>query len=92
MPIKQAGTISLIVSIPTVAASAVAYRRMGHIPNRVLAVAGMMGLGSVMGVLIGAALLPYVDKHVLKAILGAILLLAVVSLQYPWVRQPKSNP
>lgn len=92
MPIKQAGTISLIVSIPTVAVSALAYRRMGHIPNRVLAVAGIMGLGSVIGVLIGSALLPYTDKHVLKGILGAILLLATVCLQYPWVRQPQANP
>ena len=86
MPIKQAGTVSLIVSIPTVAASAVAYRRMGHIPNRVLAVAAVMGAGSLIGVLIGAALLPYVDKHVLKGILGAILLLATAALTLPWIR------
>jgi len=89
MPIKQAGTVSLLVSIPTVAASAVAYRRMGHIPNRVLAVAGVMGVGSVIGVLIGAALLPYVDKHVLKGILGAILLLATACLLLPWLRPQK---
>jgi uncharacterized membrane protein YfcA len=84
VPIKQAGTISLIVSIPTVAASAVAYRSLGHIPNQVLAVACIMGAGSLVGVLIGAALLPYVDKHVLKGILGAILLLATVCLMWPW--------
>ncbi len=86
MPIKQAGTLSLVVSIPTLAASAVAYRRLGHIPNRVLAVAGVMGAGSLIGVLIGAALLPYVDKHVLKGILGAVLLLATACLFLPWVR------
>ena len=86
VPIKQAGTLSLIVSIPTVAASAVAYRSMGHIPNRVLAVAAIMGAGSLIGVLIGAALLPYLDKHVLKGILGAILLLATVCLLVPWIR------
>lgn len=88
MPIKQAGTLSLIVSIPTVAASAVAYRSMGHIPNRVLAVAAIMGAGSLIGVLIGAAMLPYVDKHALKAILGAILLLATVGLLLPGLRSP----
>jgi uncharacterized protein len=86
MPIKQAGTVSLLVSIPTVAASAAAYRRMGHIPNRVLAVAAIMAAGSLIGVLIGAALLPYVDKHVLKGILGAILLLATACLMLPWIR------
>jgi uncharacterized membrane protein YfcA len=86
VPIKQAGTLSLIVSIPTVAASAVAYRSLGHIPNRVLAVAAIMGAGSLVGVLIGAALLPFVDRHVLKAILGGILLLATVGLILPGLR------
>jgi uncharacterized membrane protein YfcA len=32
MPIKAAGTISLLVSIPTVAAGALTYRRLGHVP------------------------------------------------------------
>jgi uncharacterized membrane protein YfcA len=91
MPIKQAGTISLVVSIPTVAASAVVYRSMGHIPNRVLAVACIMGAGSLIGVLAGAALLPYVDKHVLKGILGAILLLATVCLTLPWLSAPANS-
>jgi uncharacterized membrane protein YfcA len=63
LPIKEAGTISLLVSVPTVAAGAFTYRRLGHVPNRVLVVALLMGLGSILGVLIGAALLPLVDKH-----------------------------
>jgi uncharacterized membrane protein YfcA len=88
LPIKQAGTVSLIVSIPTLAASAVAYRSMGHIPNRVLAVSAIMGAGSLIGVLLGAALLPYVDKHLLKGVLGAILLLATACLLLPWLRPP----
>jgi uncharacterized membrane protein YfcA len=45
-----------------------------------------MGAGSLIGVLIGAALLPYVDKHVLKGILGGILLLATVGLMFPWLK------
>jgi uncharacterized membrane protein YfcA len=85
IPIKQAGTLSLLVSIPTVAAGAATYRRLGHIPNSVLAVAAIMGLGSIIGVLVGAALLPYVDKHLLKAILGGILLLATTCLLLPWL-------
>jgi uncharacterized protein len=86
MPIREAGTLSLVVSIPTVAASAAAYRRLGHIPNQVLGVACIMGAGSLIGVLFGAALLPYVDKHVLKGILGAILLFATACLMLPWIR------
>jgi uncharacterized protein len=80
MPIKVAGTISLLVSIPTVAAGAVTYRRLGYVPNRVLLIAFLMALGSLAGVLIGTSLLALVDKHVLKGILGIILLLATAAL------------
>jgi uncharacterized membrane protein YfcA len=83
MPIKEAGTVSLLVSVPTVASGAVAYRRLGHVPNRVLLVAALMGIGSLVGVLAGAALLPYVDRHTLKGLLGIILLLATVCLTLP---------
>ncbi len=44
------------------------------------------GRRSMIGVLIGAALLPYVDKNVLKGILGTILLLATACLLLPWLR------
>jgi uncharacterized protein len=78
IPIKEAGTISLLVSIPTVAAGAVTYRRLGHLPRRALAIALLMGVGSLIGVLIGGSLLPVVDKHTIKGLLGVILLLATV--------------
>ncbi|HEV8719712.1 MAG TPA: sulfite exporter TauE/SafE family protein [Candidatus Binatia bacterium] len=80
MPIKAAGTISLLVSIPTVAAGALTYRHLGHVPNRVLLIAIVMAGGSLVGVLIGTSLLPLVNKHVLKGILGLILLLATAAL------------
>jgi uncharacterized membrane protein YfcA len=85
MPIKEAGTVSLLVSVPTVASGAVAYRRLGHVPNRVLLVAVLMGIGSLLGVLVGAALLPFVDRHTLKGLLGIILLLATVCLTLPGI-------
>jgi uncharacterized membrane protein YfcA len=81
--IKEAGTISLLASIPTVGAGAVAYRRMGHIPNPALAVALFMAVGSLLGVLLGTSLLPLVNPHLLKGLLGAILLLATVCLALP---------
>jgi uncharacterized membrane protein YfcA len=83
MPVKVAGTVSLIASIPTVAAGAFTYRRLGHIPNRVLRLSLLMGAGSLVGVLLGAALLPLVEKHTLKALLGVILLVATVCLMFP---------
>jgi uncharacterized membrane protein YfcA len=80
MPIQAAGTISLMVSIPTVGAGALTYRRLGHVPNRVLLIAIVMAGGSLAGVIIGTSLLPLVNKHVLKGILGIILLLATAAL------------
>jgi uncharacterized membrane protein YfcA len=91
LPIKPAGTVSLLVSIPTVAAAAWTYRRQGHIPNHVLAVAVVTGLGSIVGVLIGAALLPYVDTHALKALLGVVLLAATACLVLPWIGERRSS-
>jgi uncharacterized membrane protein YfcA len=83
MPVKTAGTVSLIASIPTVTAGAATYWRLGHIPNRVLALSLLMGAGSIIGVLAGASLLPFVDKHTLKLLLGLILLAATAFLMLP---------
>jgi hypothetical protein len=69
-PIKEAGTLSLMVSIPTVAAGALMDRRLGRIPNHVLIIASAMGVASAVGVLLGAALLPYVNREVIKGALG----------------------
>lgn len=80
VPIKEAGTISLAASVPTVAMGALTYRSLGHLPRSAVAVAVVMAIGSLGGVLIGTALLPQVDRHVLKGILGLILLLATLAL------------
>ena len=92
MPVKVAGTISLVASIPTVAAGAFTYRRLGHIPNRVLVLSLLMGAGSLIGVLIGASLLPLVDKHTLKTLLGVILLVATACLMLPGLIKRKEVP
>jgi hypothetical protein len=92
MPVKVAGTVSLIASIPTVAAGAMTYRRLGHIPNRVLVLSLIMGAGSLIGVLIGAALLPLVDQHTLKALLGVILLVATGCLMLPGLMARREAP
>ena len=83
MPIKTAGTISLLASVPTVAAGAFTYRRLGYIPNRVLALSLLMGAGSIIGVLIGASLLPVVNKHTLKTVFGIVLLVATAGMMLP---------
>lgn len=80
VPIVEAGTLSLAVSIPTVAAGAFADRRLGGIPNSAVPIAVAMGVASAVGVLIGAAWLPYAGREVIKGTLGVVLLLATVRL------------
>lgn len=80
LSLVEAGTISLAASIPTVAAGAVAYRRLGYLPRPVLGIAGVVAAASLIGVLGGTSALPFVDRHTLKGILGAILLLAALGV------------
>jgi len=93
LPIREAGTLSLMVSIPTVAAGAFTDRFLGRIPNVVLLVAVLMGMASAVGVLIGAAILPYANSEVIKGLLGVSLLLATVRLTVTSERSPsRSRP
>lgn len=86
LPLKEAGTLSLLVSIPTVAAGAVTDRRAGRMPNTALVLAGLMGAASIVGVLVGAAWLPHINSHALKGVFGGVLLLATFRLAAP-IRQ-----
>ena len=64
MPVKVAGTVSLIASIPTVAAGA--FDLPASSGTSRIACSGLsllMGAGSLIGVLIGAALLPLVETQ-----------------------------
>jgi len=83
VPVKTAGTISLIASIPTVVAGAFTYRQLGHVPDLVLVLSILMGAGSIVGVLIGASVLAIVAPHTIKALLGIILLIATICLMLP---------
>lgn len=80
VPIKEAGTISLVASVPTVAMGALRYHSLGYLSREARLVAAAMGLSSVVGVFLGSALLSGVSRHVLKGCLGAILLLAPLAL------------
>jgi uncharacterized membrane protein YfcA len=58
--------LSLAVSVPIVAAGAFADHRMGGIPNTLIRLALVMEMASAIGVLVGAALAPYADRHLMK--------------------------
>jgi uncharacterized membrane protein YfcA len=80
--VRTAGTASLLISLPTVAVGVLRYQRQGSYrdPGLLAAVALPMALGSVAGVTVGAALLPYAPGEALKAALGLILAVSAVKL------------
>ena len=80
VPVVEAGTLSLAVWVPTVAAGAFTEYRIGGIPQTVMRVALVMGVASALGVVVGTELVPCADRHLIKAALGAILLLSTVRL------------
>lgn len=81
-PISVAGTVSLMISLPTVAMGIWRYQRRGVMvqlaPKRRLMVA--MALGSVLGAAVGSWLLPYAPATLLHLVLGAILLISAVKI------------
>ncbi|MEM2739219.1 MAG: sulfite exporter TauE/SafE family protein [Candidatus Bathyarchaeia archaeon] len=80
LDITAAGTISLFVSIPTVASGFIKHRNMGHMNRTAAIIAVIMGIGSVLGAFIGASYAGAVEKDALKILLGAILILATVRM------------
>jgi uncharacterized membrane protein YfcA len=79
---KVAGSVSLVISIPTILVGLLRYRAALRVrdwrpPPRF--VASMAG-GSIAGALIGSALLPYVPGSLLTAFLGIILLVSAIRL------------
>jgi putative Mn2+ efflux pump MntP len=80
LPLVTAGTLSLAVSIPTVAAAVAADWYGARPPRWAIEVAVVMGVASVGGTLVGAAFLPLVSRDALKGLLGIVLVLATVRL------------
>ena len=82
LDIKLAGSVSLMISIPTVLVGIVRYRARPVFrevqPERRFIV--FMALGSVLGAWIGSRLLPYAPSALLQVFLGAILLFSAAKM------------
>jgi uncharacterized protein len=75
--IKTAGTMSLLISFPTVAVGIARYARQRAYSSRALAeTVAPMGLGSVIGAVVGGLLVGSVPAAVLKFGLGIILIVS----------------
>jgi uncharacterized membrane protein YfcA len=80
LDVVEAGTASLMVSIPTVASGFLKHQNMGHMDRNAALIALVMGIGSVLGALLGASYAGVVEKDFLKVLLGLILILATVRM------------
>jgi len=76
VPIKAAGTLSLLISIPTMLVGLARHRALGgfHDVRNVGRVMIPMALGTVVGSAAGALLVVFVPAGVIKVVLGAVLI------------------
>jgi uncharacterized membrane protein YfcA len=81
---KLAGSLSLAISVPTIIMGLIKYR--SHDSFQVFTGQRdfllVMAAGSITGAFAGSHLLPYVSAHLLKTVLGVILLISAVKLFY----------
>lgn len=81
--IKFAGTLSLMVSIPTISMALVRYQRQAEI-EKIRAARGIvtwMALASMGGALVGSYLVQFASSSSLYILLGLILLMSVLGLR-----------
>jgi uncharacterized protein len=80
--IKVAGTLSLLISLPTVAVGVLRHRRLGAFSDRrdLSQTVAPMGVGSVIGAVVGGLLVGIVPAAALKLALGIILIVSAVRI------------
>lgn len=93
-PIKVAGTASQLVSIPTMVAGLVKHRDLGAITRRVLLVALVLGVPSVLGVVASTIVLVNASSQLIKLAFMLILLYTIVRLTAELAKRngPKGTP
>lgn len=79
-PIKIAGTASQLVSLPTIAISLFKHRNLGFLSKRSLAVAALMGVPSVLGVIASLRLLLTSGEGFIRLVFTLLLSYTIVRL------------
>lgn len=76
VPIKPAGSLSLIVSLPTVLAGLIRHARAGAFADRAITrrIILPMGLGSAVGAIVGGLLVGMAPAGAIKVALGVLLI------------------
>ncbi|MCU0543569.1 MAG: sulfite exporter TauE/SafE family protein [Oscillatoriaceae cyanobacterium Prado104] len=73
--IKTAGTISLLISLPTVIVGVLKYQSLGGFSDRaaISRTIAPMGIGSIIGAIVGGLSIGLISPAILKILLGIIL-------------------
>src|SRR5208337_4829237 len=79
-PIKIAGTASQLVSLPTIAMALFKHRNLGSLSKRSLAVAALMGVPSVLGVIVSLTLLLTSGEDFIRFVFALLLSYTIVRL------------
>ncbi len=81
-PVKAAGSLGQMVSIPTVVTSLIRHYRAGRLDDReiMLRLIVPMGAGAVIGAIAGGLLAHYAPASLLKAFLGVVLITSSVKV------------
>ncbi len=81
-PIKAAGSLGQMVSIPTVVTSLIRHQRAGSFRDRRIAIGLIvpMGAGAIVGGIAGGLLAHLAPAGLLKALLGAILIASAIKV------------
>ena len=75
VPVKEAGTLSILISIPAMVAGILKYRRLGGFRTTAMAVFFKpMAAASIVAAFAGAAMIGLIPAHALKVILGLLLI------------------
>lgn len=79
---KLAGTMSLIISLPTIIIGIARHAANGLYADKedLGTLVAPMGVGSIIGAFIGAALVAYVSSGVIKLLLGVLLIFSAVKI------------
>lgn len=94
VPIKLAGTASLLISILTIAVGVVKYYRIGYYDDRadLTGLVLPMGIGSILGAITGGLMMGFISSEALKLLLGVILMVSAVKMFHANSRRHVASP
>jgi len=80
LSIKNAGTASQLVSIPTIIVALLKHRSLGFLTRKALRVSAIMGIASVLGVLASLPILVASNEQIVELAFASIILYTIVRL------------